>query len=370
MGARGGIATSVDVAPAVSVERMAPVTVWSMALMADLARQLADARTIDEAVERCAAFCAEQLRLKTAVWIESDPNTRWLLDEWCDTPDERDHLERAIDDPQAAGGTLVVRANPAVLVVEDPGDELDLVTMLGELLEATIRNLQAATAIDRKVELGLAVAAHELRTPLLAARAVLEHELRRPRRPSDRLLVRTADELTRLSDQLDLLLRWSTSPAPLVLRSVDASALLREAIEACTPPFGRERVRLRAAEGVTVAADAASLRIAIDNVLRNALAYSPQSESVDVRLVGSDGAAWIRVTDRGPGIPEADRDSAFELFARGTAGDMHAAGTGLGLFIARQIVRAHGGDIHVRSGRDGVGSSFTIAMHWESLCAS
>ena len=128
--------------------------------------------------------------------------------------------------------------------------------MLGELLEATIRNLQDATAIDRKVELGLAVAAHELRAPLLAARVVLEHELTRPRRPSDRLLLRTADELTRLSDQLDLLLRWSTSPAPLVLGKVDASALLREAIEACTPPFGRDRVRLRAAEGVMVAADA------------------------------------------------------------------------------------------------------------------
>ena len=62
-----------DVAPAVSVERMAPVTVWSMALMADLARQLADARTIDEAAERCAAFCAETLRLKTAVWIQVGP---------------------------------------------------------------------------------------------------------------------------------------------------------------------------------------------------------------------------------------------------------------------------------------------------------
>jgi signal transduction histidine kinase len=350
---------------------MAPVSVWSMALVADLARQLADARTIDEAVEQCAAFCAEALRLKTAAWIQSDPNTRWLLDEWCDTPDELDQLERAIDDPRAAAGTLVVRADPAVIVVEDPGDETELVAILGGLLEATIRNLQGLIAIDRKVELGLAVAAHELRGPLLAAHAVLEHELTRPRRASDRLLQRTDTELTRLSDQLDHLLRWSTSRAPLVLGTVDASALLSEAIEACTPPFGRDRVRLRAAEGVMVAADAGYLRIAIDNVLRNALAYSPRNEPVDVCLWGRNEAAWIQVTDRGPGISEADRQSVFEVFARGTASDIHAAGTGLGLFIARQIIRAHGGDIHAGPGPDGVGTSVSISMHWEAArCAS
>ena len=370
MGVRPGIATSFDVAPGVDIDRMAPTTVWSIARMADLARQLADARSIDEAVGRCAAFCAEALGLKTAVWIQPDPNTRRLVDAWCVTPDERDQLERAIDDPQAAIGTVVVRADPAVLVVEDPGDETELVPMLGGLLEATIRNLRDVTATERKVELGLAVAAHELRAPLLAAHAVLEHELTLPRRASDHLLQRTAHELTHLSEQLDHLLRLSTSRAPLVLRTVDASALVREAVEACAPPVGSERVRLRAAEGVMVAADAGGLRIAVDNVLRNALAYSPRSEPVDVHLWGGNAAAWIQVTDRGPGIPEADRESVFEVFARGTAGDMHAAGTGLGLFIARQIIRAHGGDIHARAGRDGVGTSFTIAVHREALCAS
>ena len=82
---------------------------------------------------------------------------------------------------------------------------------------------------------------------------------------------------------------------------------------------------------------------AIANVVRNALAYAPNGSSVTIDVDADDERARVRVRDRGPGVPAAERHLIFDPFARGRLTDETRGGKGLGLFIAKRIVEAHGG---------------------------
>jgi signal transduction histidine kinase len=97
-----------------------------------------------------------------------------------------------------------------------------------------------------------------------------------------------------------------------------------------------------------VNADAPQLARAITNVVRNAVAYAPETTSVQVTVEETDDNARVRVRDQGPGIAASERHLIFDPFARGKVSDGRE-GRGLGLFIARRIVEAHGGAIGLRS---------------------
>ena len=89
------------------------------------------------------------------------------------------------------------------------------------------------------------------------------------------------------------------------------------------------------------------------NVVRNALGYSPPTTPVTVCVETDGDVARVLVRDRGPGIPAAERHLIFDPFARGGAADGGRGGKGLGLFIARRVVEAHGGVIGLRPVRPG-----------------
>jgi signal transduction histidine kinase len=102
----------------------------------------------------------------------------------------------------------------------------------------------------------------------------------------------------------------------------------------------------------------------LDNLLGNAVKYSPQGKEIVVRVAIVDGEARLCVRDQGDGIPAATLPSLFERFFRAdNAGS--ASGLGLGLYIARMLVEAHGGRIWATS-EPGEGSVFTIALPLES----
>ena len=111
-------------------------------------------------------------------------------------------------------------------------------------------------------------------------------------------------------------------------------------------------VILDAPEHVWVLADRQQLGRAIANVVRNALAYAPGTTPVRVSVEVVEDSARVRVRDRGPGVPASERGLIFDPFARGMLADGRR-GKGLGLFIARRIVEAHGGAIGLRSVRPG-----------------
>jgi signal transduction histidine kinase len=108
---------------------------------------------------------------------------------------------------------------------------------------------------------------------------------------------------------------------------------------------------LEAGEGLIVRGQEGALVSLVDNVIDNAIKYSPQGGTVNVALTRVDGMVQLCVSDSGPGVPEALRARVFERFFR--APDQVQQGSGLGLAIARAVADGHGGDIAIRAADGG-----------------
>jgi signal transduction histidine kinase len=252
-----------------------------------------------------------------------------------------------------------VDAGNGVLLAVDvhPGQRAALETAASLLSESLdhIGTVGWARARNEQLDLALACTAHELRGPLVGARAALDHvEIDDPGPQSRELLRQTKDELEQLAELIDPLLRWSAGSTSLRKRSVDLVHLVREAVASSSlEPDGPEVV-IDAPDRLMIRADGPQLRGAIGNVVRNALAYSPRSARVTIVVEVRDDVTSVRVRDRGRGVPAWERHLIFDPFARGRAGNSVRDGRGLGLFIARRIIEAHGGCIGLRPARPGV----------------
>jgi signal transduction histidine kinase len=316
-----------------------------MAEVVVLARDLAAARTADEAVHTAVDFCARGLGLRTAVWLGDEPGRQ-----------ARDR-EREWIIPAGSATIFVADAKPAYRC---------LLEAMGALLAETLENLddrERATRQTDDLDLGLAVTAHELRGPLLGARAALEqlaHDDAEPT-PENGLLRRTAFELDALSRKVDGLLRWSVGADRPERESCDLVQITREAIGTCTLQLREERVVLFAPDRVLVDAAPTHLRMAIENLVRNALAFSPPDSKVEVDLRVDGTSPTVSVRDEGPGVPPEERDCMFDAFARGACA-RGRSGHGLGLFIAKRIVDAHGGELTYDPPESGDGSVFRITL--------
>jgi signal transduction histidine kinase len=99
------------------------------------------------------------------------------------------------------------------------------------------------------------------------------------------------------------------------------------------------------AERISVPGSPKHLRVAITNLIRNALYYSPPGESVEVAIQQLTRSIRITVTDKGPGVPQGQHRSIFDPFVRGLGGTSPRSGRGLGLFIAKRVVEGHRGRI-------------------------
>ncbi|MBU0724651.1 MAG: sensor histidine kinase KdpD [Alphaproteobacteria bacterium] len=109
-------------------------------------------------------------------------------------------------------------------------------------------------------------------------------------------------------------------------------------------------------------ADAVLLEQVMVNLLDNAAKYAPPGTAISIAARPADGMVELRVSDRGPGIPPADREAVFDMFYRVRNGDREKAGTGLGLAICRGIVEAHGGSIRVEDGPGGTGTALVVIL--------
>ena len=198
----------------------------------------------------------------------------------------------------------------------------------------------------------LANASHELRSPLARIRMGIEM-LRGDANPELRAeLARNIAELDVLIDEILLASRLDAVREPEPAETVDLLALLAE-----------ECARADAAidgEPVTVRGDPRLLRRAARNLLENARRYGGGAVEATVRKTGS-GAACIEVCDRGPGVPDHERERIFEPFYRPAGTREREGGVGLGLALVRQIARKHGGDARCLP-REGGGSRFVLEL--------
>lgn len=338
-------------------------------------------RELREAAERGARASRSLEHVDDAVvLLDADGRVRYWNPAATDYlgPTEADALDRPLDEvvPElplieqalARGG-----GGGAVLPLGRNGVERWLVARESRFPEGRVLVLQDVTGereLERTRSDFLATASHELRTPLAAVYGAIR-TLRRDDRPSSpeldaQLLAMIETEAHRLAEIVDQILvstEVDRGSVPLRLEECDLRALCESAIDSARvrAPEAIE-LSLEGPRGLVVRTDPARLRQVVVNLLDNAIKYSPRGGRVDVRVLERDGSVTIEVADEGLGIPEEARERIFEKFVR-LDPEMRrgVGGSGLGLYISRELVGRMGGRLDVRS-RPGRGSTFTIQL--------
>jgi heavy metal sensor kinase len=236
---------------------------------------------------------------------------------------------------------------------------------LARTLNAMLARLERGVQTRERL---IANVSHELRAPLAAIRAELEVSLRHDALDRDaRAAVTSArEEAVRMSDIVENLLtlaRLDEGRLELLRAPLNLRRLADEAAGSHSAAADLARVGLTVAgDRVTVRGDRERLRQVIDNLIDNAIRFSPPGGVVEVAVGQANGEASMRVTDHGPGVPATDRERIFERFERrDSARSRDGGGAGLGLAICREIVHAHGGRVWVQDG-ESKGSAFVVAL--------
>ena len=189
--------------------------------------------------------------------------------------------------------------------------------------------------------------------------------LRRGAPQSYDVLQRDADRLKRLVENLLDFGRFEAGAAALRLEGLDVAALVRTTVSDFQNRVAADGYAIEltgADEAMPARVDREAIARALWNLLDNAVKYSPECRTVWVALDGDDTGVSIVVRDQGLGIPMQEQREIFERFVRGAESTARRIkGTGIGLAMVREIVRAHGGEIRVAS-EPGKGSTFTLAL--------
>ena len=223
-------------------------------------------------------------------------------------------------------------------------------------------------ALTRELERFIADAAHQLRTPIAGLRTQTELALRQSDPHETRATLTqiqtAAEHITHLVNQLLSLARAEPSAEHAqAMQPLDITALARTTTTEWVPRALAHGIDL-GFEGseapVQVNGDDFLLREMLNNLIDNAIRYTPRGGHVTVRLSGTENSIHIGVEDNGPGIPESERDAVLERFHRvlGTGVD----GCGLGLAIVREIILRHGGTIRLLAGAGNQGTLAQVVL--------
>jgi signal transduction histidine kinase len=238
-----------------------------------------------------------------------------------------------------------------------------------------LSDVTARREAERMKDEFTALVSHELRTPLTSIIGYLEllrddaerdgeDPAARQRAQFLAVVDRNARRLLRLVGDLLFVAQVEAGKLSLDERDVDLGAVARESVEAAAPRAADAGVELtlEAAEVPPISGDRDRLGQALDNLVSNAIKFTPEGGRVVVRLLREDDRAVLEVSDTGIGISEADMQQLFQRFFRTQRATSAAIpGFGLGLTIAQAIVHAHEGQISVQS-LDGEGTAFRIEL--------
>src|SRR5581483_3926658 len=226
--------------------------------------------------------------------------------------------------------------------------------------------------LDRMKDEFIALVSHELRTPLTSICGYLElllHDDVMAELPDDRLnwlqvIDRNAERLLRLVEDLLLTAQASAGNLALDKADLDVASVVEQAVQAGTPVAAARGLTLTCSTEPLPLASGDAVRIGqvVDNLVSNALKFTPPGGTVSVRTYRHGGALRIEVADSGIGIPEDEQAQLFDRFFRASRAQEEAIpGVGLGLSIAKAIVEAHDGRISMRSA-EGVGTTFFVDL--------
>jgi PAS domain S-box-containing protein len=384
-------------------------------------RVLAEAASAEEALPRLLHALGEPLGFQLGTYWSAEPEGErmWLDASWSAPSLDGDRWEAASRELVVGGAGHTpgrVLAGGEVIWIEDLAEEDGLVhagaardlglhtmvavpvlsgkTTLGviELLATAPRqrddqlmqvlaylSQQIGQYLDRKAsereaeilkDQFFALVSHELRTPLTSIIGYLELVLEDDEDLADAhrrflgVVDRNARRLLRLVGDLLFVAHVEAGRLALEVGEVDLPTLTREAVEAARPHAEAKDLVLDATADALppMAGDRDRLAQVLDNLVSNAVKFTPAGGSVNVRLAAYEDEAMIEVRDSGVGIPAAEQERLFERFYRAsTATERAIPGVGLGLTIAKAIVEAHGGELDFDS-VEGAGTTFRVRL--------
>jgi signal transduction histidine kinase len=245
---------------------------------------------------------------------------------------------------------------------------LALVLMSGSYF--ILRAMARERAVARLQSEFVSAVSHEFRTPLTSLRQLSEMLVNdriageTSRHESYEVLLQASRRLQRLVESLLDFGRMESATFRYTFAPMDPSGLVESIVAEFRPqaPAECEIVLTHSAALPSIRVDREAIGVAVWNLLDNAVKYSPGRPVVWVQTGAGDDGVSIAVRDEGLGIPRDEQERVFDRFVRGAAAQRSTIkGTGIGLSMARHIVRAHGGDIRLTS-TPGKGSTFTIVL--------
>lgn len=234
----------------------------------------------------------------------------------------------------------------------------------------TLREVTADRELDRMRDAFVATVSHELRTPLTSIAGFVEmlqaekDGMSEDARTYLRVIGRSSERLQHLVEDLLLMAQIEARRLELNWEPTNVGALARLAVESSRPVAEKKEVTIDVAIGGApeIRADPSRVAQVLDNLVSNAVKFTPKGGSVSVVVDADENAARLVVSDSGFGIPADEQDMVFSRFFRArNAMENAIPGTGLGLAITKALVERHGGQISVAS-EEGVGTRVTVTL--------
>lgn len=255
----------------------------------------------------------------------------------------------------SAAAARVSTSNPGErLPLPGTNDEIEKLT---EVLNRTFDRLQGSYEAVARFS---ADASHQLKTPITILRAGLDHlsrngDLTESQSREVAMLLQQTRRLTSLIEDLLLLAQADAGRMALEPETMDLSTLVLGAsddLQTLVADRGIE-VELDVTPDLSVRADRRMVAMALQNLVENAAKYTPEGGRIRVSTSTANGSAVVTIGNTGHPISDTDKELLFERFRRGSETGGHVRGHGLGLNIARELIRAHGGEIRLKSSEAG-----------------
>jgi len=206
---------------------------------------------------------------------------------------------------------------------------------------------------------------HELKTPIAITKLNLETLRKRKldEERQDKLIQNTIQEANRLNDLCNNILvasQLDSGGYPMTNDELDLNSLVQDSVQDFKTRFPSRQLQLEMEGQSEIVGDSLLLSMMVNNLIENAIKYSPKEKPVMVKLSSANNLVSLEVIDEGPGIREEEKKKIFEKFYRvGREANRQTKGTGLGLYLALKIARDHNGDITVTNNKP-CGSNFRV----------